>query len=217
MIQARAQDPLERGVDLGQQPTQTVLGAGDLAGPVVVEAHEHVQLGNGLVVRRQVPQSVRHGAGGISDHRTVHSGCSTHGERGFDGGLPREEGGAAGCKAERIAWYGAMRFVEYATEWKAGQRDLGPASVVHLASLLNIHLLRLLGSRRMNTFNHKLVEGFLQTTTYRASRERMSPTVRPTPESSPSVPSAGAGYPGSTPGCPTGSGCSDQMTLPSAV
>ncbi|MGW1674896.1 hypothetical protein [Streptomyces sp. NPDC002324] len=31
-----------------------------------------------------------------------------------------------------------MRFAEYAAEWKAGQRDLGPASVVHPESLLNI-------------------------------------------------------------------------------
>ncbi|WP_346283517.1 tyrosine-type recombinase/integrase, partial [Streptomyces sp. T21Q-yed] len=67
------------------------------------------------------------------------------------------------AKAERIARYGAMRFEEYAGEWKAGQRDLGPASVVHLESLLNIHLLPLLGSRRMNSFDHKVVEGFLQT------------------------------------------------------
>ncbi|MFF4780714.1 tyrosine-type recombinase/integrase [Streptomyces griseorubiginosus] len=67
------------------------------------------------------------------------------------------------AKLERIARYGAMRFEEYAGEWKAGQRDLGPASVVHLESLLNIHLLPLLGSRRMNSFDHKVVEGFLQT------------------------------------------------------
>ena len=40
---------------------------------------------------------------------------------------------------------GAMRFEEYATEWKTGQRDLGPASVVHLDSLLAIHLVPLLG------------------------------------------------------------------------
>ncbi|TDT42572.1 hypothetical protein EV562_101542 [Streptomyces sp. BK208] len=62
------------------------------------------------------------------------------------------------AKADRIARYGAMRFQEYAGEWKAGQRDLGPASVVHLESLLNIHPLPLLGSRRMNTFVHKVVE-----------------------------------------------------------
>ncbi|WP_224302393.1 site-specific integrase [Streptomyces olivaceus] len=66
------------------------------------------------------------------------------------------------AKAERIARYGSMRFEEYSTQWKAGQRDLGPASVAHLESLLNIHLLPLLGSRRMNTFDHKVVEGFLQ-------------------------------------------------------
>ncbi|MFE1241309.1 hypothetical protein [Streptomyces tendae] len=66
------------------------------------------------------------------------------------------------AKADRIARYGSMRFAEYATRWKAGQRDLGPASVAHLESLLNIHLLPLLGSRRMNTFDHKVVEGFLQ-------------------------------------------------------
>ncbi|MGX1509555.1 integrase [Streptomyces collinus] len=66
------------------------------------------------------------------------------------------------AKADRIARHGAMRFQEYAGEWKAGQRDLGPASMVHLESLLNIHLLPLLGSRRMNTFDHKVVESFLQ-------------------------------------------------------
>ncbi|MCE7051586.1 tyrosine-type recombinase/integrase [Streptomyces purpurascens] len=67
------------------------------------------------------------------------------------------------AKAERVAKYGAMRFEEYASQWKAGQRDLGPASVVHLESLLNIHLLPLLGSRRMDTFDHKVVEDFIQT------------------------------------------------------
>ncbi|OIJ94125.1 hypothetical protein [Streptomyces colonosanans] len=44
------------------------------------------------------------------------------------------------AKAERAAKYGAMRFAEYATEWKAGQRDLAPASVRHLGSLLEHHL-----------------------------------------------------------------------------
>jgi integrase len=38
----------------------------------------------------------------------------------------------------------------------------GAASVVHLESLLNIHLLPLPGSRRMSTFDHKVVEGFIQ-------------------------------------------------------
>ncbi|MER6492914.1 tyrosine-type recombinase/integrase [Streptomyces griseorubiginosus] len=67
------------------------------------------------------------------------------------------------AKAQRVAKYGAMRFGDYAAEWKAGQRDLGPASVAHLDSLLSIHLLPQLGSRRMNTFDHKVVEGFIRT------------------------------------------------------
>ncbi|MFF3365226.1 tyrosine-type recombinase/integrase [Streptomyces misionensis] len=67
------------------------------------------------------------------------------------------------AKTERLATYGAMRFEEYASEWKAGQRDLGPASVRHLDSLLHHHLFPVLGSRRMNTFDHKVVDGFVQT------------------------------------------------------
>ncbi|MFD9075622.1 tyrosine-type recombinase/integrase [Streptomyces lasiicapitis] len=66
------------------------------------------------------------------------------------------------AKADRIAKYGVMRFADYAMEWKAGQRDLGPASLRHLESLLDTHLLPALGSRRMNTFDHKVVDGFIQ-------------------------------------------------------
>ncbi|MEU6229238.1 tyrosine-type recombinase/integrase [Streptomyces sp. NPDC047042] len=75
----------------------------------------------------------------------------------------RETGPQGRPKAERIAAYGAMRFTEYATEWKAAQRDLGPASARHLDSLLQHHLFPALGSRRMDTFDHKVVEDFLQT------------------------------------------------------
>ncbi|MGI5479280.1 tyrosine-type recombinase/integrase [Streptomyces lavendofoliae] len=67
------------------------------------------------------------------------------------------------AKAERVAKYGAMRFGEYAAEWKAGQRDLAPASVRHLDSLLEHHLLPALASRRMSTFDHKVVDGFIRT------------------------------------------------------
>ena len=66
------------------------------------------------------------------------------------------------ARVERLVTYGAMRFEEYATEWKAGQRDLGPASVRHLDSLLQHHLFPALGSRRMNTFDPKVVDGFIQ-------------------------------------------------------
>ncbi|MDQ8704088.1 tyrosine-type recombinase/integrase [Streptomyces sp. LHD-70] len=66
-------------------------------------------------------------------------------------------------KAERIKKYGTMQFAEYTTEWKASQRDLAEASVRHLNSLLENHLYPTLGSRRMATFDHKVVDGFIQT------------------------------------------------------
>jgi integrase len=66
-------------------------------------------------------------------------------------------------KAERVAKYGSMQFGEYAAEWKAGQRDLGPASLRHLDSLLEHHLLPALAHRRMSTFDHKVVDGFIRT------------------------------------------------------
>jgi integrase len=56
-----------------------------------------------------------------------------------------------------------MQFREYAAEWKAGQRDLGAASVRHLNSLLEHHLFPAFQSRRMNTFDHKVVDDFIQT------------------------------------------------------
>jgi integrase len=70
---------------------------------------------------------------------------------------PRSQG-----KAERIQKYGSMRFEEYAAEWKVGQRDLAPASMRHIDSLLEHHILPVLGSRRMNSFDHKVVDGFIR-------------------------------------------------------
>ncbi|MGW4650745.1 tyrosine-type recombinase/integrase [Kitasatospora sp. NPDC004289] len=66
-------------------------------------------------------------------------------------------------KAERIQKYGVMQFEPYVVEWKAGQRDLSPASVRHLDSLLEHHLFPAFRSRRMGTFDHKVVDGFIQT------------------------------------------------------
>ncbi|MEU6234750.1 tyrosine-type recombinase/integrase [Kitasatospora sp. NPDC047058] len=65
-------------------------------------------------------------------------------------------------KAERVQKYGGMNFSGYVAEWLKGQRDLGPASVRNLDSLLRIHLLPAFGSRRMGTFDHKVVEAFIQ-------------------------------------------------------
>ncbi|MEV7032867.1 tyrosine-type recombinase/integrase [Streptomyces sp. NPDC093272] len=66
-------------------------------------------------------------------------------------------------KAERIQKYGRVRFEEYVEEWKAGQRHLAASSVRHLDSLLEHHLYPALGSRRMNSFDHKVVDGFIRT------------------------------------------------------
>ncbi len=65
-------------------------------------------------------------------------------------------------KAERVQKYGSMQFGDYVAEWKAGQRDLGESSIRHLDSLLEHHLFPALRSRRMGTFDHKVVDGFLQ-------------------------------------------------------
>jgi integrase len=67
------------------------------------------------------------------------------------------------AKSERIEKYGNMRFREYTAEWKAGQRHLAAASISHLDSLLQHHLFPALGSRRMDTFDHKVVDGFIRT------------------------------------------------------
>ncbi|MFD8483826.1 transposase [Kitasatospora sp. NPDC059673] len=66
-------------------------------------------------------------------------------------------------KAERIQKYGPMQFEPYVEEWKAGQRHLGAASLRHLNSLLEHHLYPAFRSRRMGTFDHKVVEAFIQT------------------------------------------------------
>ncbi|MFD8703661.1 tyrosine-type recombinase/integrase [Kitasatospora sp. NPDC059648] len=66
-------------------------------------------------------------------------------------------------KADRIRKYGVMQFGAYVAEWKAGQRDLGPASLKHLDSLLEHHLFPAFHSRRMGTFDHKVVDAFIQT------------------------------------------------------
>ncbi|TQF07090.1 tyrosine-type recombinase/integrase [Kitasatospora acidiphila] len=66
-------------------------------------------------------------------------------------------------KAERIQKYGSMQFAEYVADWKKGQRHLNPSSLAHLDSLLTNHLLPEFASRRMGTFDHKVVEAFIQT------------------------------------------------------
>ncbi|MER5758873.1 tyrosine-type recombinase/integrase [Streptomyces sp. NPDC002082] len=55
-----------------------------------------------------------------------------------------------------------MTFSEYAAEWRAGQRHLAESSGRQLDSLLENHLLPALGSRRMNSFDHRAIEDFVR-------------------------------------------------------
>ncbi|MGQ4513179.1 tyrosine-type recombinase/integrase [Streptomyces sp. DW26H14] len=66
-------------------------------------------------------------------------------------------------KAERVRKYAQMRFADYAAEWRTSQRHLAVSSVRHLDSLLTHHLLPAFESRRMNSFDHKVVDGFIKT------------------------------------------------------
>ncbi|WUH95308.1 tyrosine-type recombinase/integrase [Streptomyces sp. NBC_00433] len=65
-------------------------------------------------------------------------------------------------KAERIRKYGPMQFADFAAEWRAGQRHLADGSLRHLDSLLKHHLLPAFASRRMSSFDHKVVDAFIQ-------------------------------------------------------
>ncbi|WP_435647792.1 hypothetical protein [Kitasatospora purpeofusca] len=64
-------------------------------------------------------------------------------------------------KAERIRKYGTMQFSAYTAEWLKGQRHQGPTSLRNIDSILRNHILPTLGSRRMGTFDHKVVEAFI--------------------------------------------------------
>jgi hypothetical protein len=63
----RADDPFQRGMDVGEQATDAVGQPGGLAGQVVVEADQHTQLGQSLIAGVDPAQGVRQGPGGIGD------------------------------------------------------------------------------------------------------------------------------------------------------
>ncbi|WP_420719410.1 tyrosine-type recombinase/integrase [Streptomyces sp. XY66] len=66
-------------------------------------------------------------------------------------------------RQERADRYGRMTFKEYAEQWRLGQRHLAPSSARHLDSLLKHHIFPVLGSRRMNSFDHRVVDDFIRT------------------------------------------------------
>ncbi len=58
-------------MDLGQQTVQPVGGPGCFAGRVVVEADDHLQLGDRLVLAIDRPQRVRHREGRVGNDERV--------------------------------------------------------------------------------------------------------------------------------------------------
>lgn len=71
MLKARSQDAFQVWVDLGEQAAEPVADAGGLAGQVVVEADEHLQLGDGLVFEVDRAERVRHDSSRVRDHEGV--------------------------------------------------------------------------------------------------------------------------------------------------
>ncbi len=69
-----------------------------------------------------------------------------------------------------------MRFEEYAREWRESQRHLEESSRRHLDSLLEHHIFPALGSRRMDAFDHKVVDGFIRSMERNGPGWRRSPT-----------------------------------------
>ncbi|MFI5756849.1 tyrosine-type recombinase/integrase [Streptomyces sp. NPDC051569] len=65
------------------------------------------------------------------------------------------------AKAERIKRYAPMRFADFAEEWRGEQRHLADSSLRHLDSLFTHHLLPAFESRRMSSFDFKVVNAFI--------------------------------------------------------
>ncbi|MGY0459563.1 tyrosine-type recombinase/integrase [Kitasatospora sp. cg17-2] len=64
-------------------------------------------------------------------------------------------------KAERIKKYGSMQFAAYTADWLKGQRHQSPTTLRNTESTLKNHLFPAFASRRMGTFDHKVVEAFI--------------------------------------------------------
>ncbi|GAA3238479.1 hypothetical protein GCM10020256_58810 [Streptomyces thermocoprophilus] len=101
VVQARAQDALEAGVELGEQAADAVGGAVGLAGEVLVEADQHGQLGGDLVGQVEGAQGVGHGAGGVRDDgRVLGVGLGLAGVE--IGDPPHRQSGQVGDLAARV-------------------------------------------------------------------------------------------------------------------
>lgn len=63
----RAQHPLQRGVDLGEQTTDAVADPVGLDGLIIIEPDQHAELGQRLLTDIDPAQRMRHGAGRLGD------------------------------------------------------------------------------------------------------------------------------------------------------
>jgi predicted RNA-binding protein with PUA domain len=85
-----------------EQAAQPVGESGDLAGQVVIEPDDHVELGDGLVVQLDRAECVEHGAGGVRDDcRVAGVGFAFTGVEVGD--PPHRQAGQIGDLAARVA------------------------------------------------------------------------------------------------------------------
>lgn len=105
VLDARAHNSLQVRVDLGQQPAEPVRDPGGLTSEVVVEAHDHLQFGDGLVFELEGAEGVRHRPGRVrDDERVPRIGL---GLAGIEiGDPPHRQPGEVGDLAARIAGHG---------------------------------------------------------------------------------------------------------------
>jgi len=71
MVEARSENALESGMDLGEQAANAVAGLSDLIGEIVVEAAQHGEFGELLVGQPKRAQCVRHRASGFGNDRGI--------------------------------------------------------------------------------------------------------------------------------------------------
>lgn len=112
-MQPWTQVPFQRGEDLSQQATDPVRQPGRLAGQIVIEPDEHLQLGQHLFTDIDPAQCVRHRAGRVGDHvgiagfglrlARVQIGDAAHREPGQVGDLDAHRSGDRdGQRADRV-------------------------------------------------------------------------------------------------------------------
>jgi hypothetical protein len=71
VMKVRSQGSFQGWMDLGQQTPDPVGGGRDLRGKVIIEAADHAELGQRLIIQGDGPQRVRNAPGGFSYDRRI--------------------------------------------------------------------------------------------------------------------------------------------------